>query len=258
MTGASDASGWGASGSGASGSGASGSGASGSPSVGQAWERRARAWAAWARTPGHDVFFERLNWPAFAALLPAPGRPTPDVGCGEGRVGRLLAAAGHRVVAIDSSPTLVELAVSAGGYERVVCGSAAAMPFPDAFADLAVAFMSLHDMDEPTAAIGEIGRVLEPGGVLCVAIVHPLNRPSEALEDYFAHQRVAETVERDGLAMTFEAIDRPLEAYTAALARAGFVIEVLREPRAVDVAADSPLAPAACRPFFLHMHCRRG
>jgi SAM-dependent methyltransferase len=226
--------------------------------IAAAWERRARDWAAWARTPGHDVFFERLNWPAFASLLPAAGRLTLDVGCGEGRVGRLLASVGHRVVGIDSSPTLVSLARSAGGYDEVVCGSAPAMPFADGFADLAVAFMSIHDMDDPAAAIAEIGRVLEPGGMLCLAIVHPLNRPRDALEDYFAAQRVVETVERDGLAMTFEAIDRPLEAYTEALTAAGFVIEALREPRAEGVAADSPLAPAARRPYFLHMRCRRG
>jgi 2-polyprenyl-3-methyl-5-hydroxy-6-metoxy-1,4-benzoquinol methylase len=59
--------------------------------VGDAWERNAEEWLAWARTPDHDVFHWRLNFPQFVALLPDAGHRTLDVGCGEGRVGRWLA-----------------------------------------------------------------------------------------------------------------------------------------------------------------------
>ncbi|MFD0852538.1 class I SAM-dependent methyltransferase, partial [Actinomadura adrarensis] len=134
-----------------------------------------------------------------------------------------------------------------------------AIPLPDGSVDLVVAFMSLHDMDDPASAIAETARVLEPGGRLCAAIVHPLNRPAEHLTDYFAHQYVSETVERDGLSMTFEAIDRPMEDYTRALEQAGFVIEALREPRPTPAAVESApeLTPAVSTPFFLHLRCRR-
>jgi hypothetical protein len=49
------------------------------------WEDEAEAWARWARTPGHDEWHWRLNWPAFLELLPPPRRLTLDLGCGEGR-----------------------------------------------------------------------------------------------------------------------------------------------------------------------------
>jgi len=57
--------------------------------------------------------------------------------------------------------------------------------------------------------------------------------------------------------MTFESIDRPLEAYTRALADAGFLIEQLREPRpAAAVLAEAPgLGKARKRPYFLHIRC---
>jgi hypothetical protein len=98
--------------------------------------------------------------------------------------------------------------------------------------------------------------VLEAGGSLCLAIVHPLNRAPEALDDYFAEHRFAEELELDGLHMTFEGIDRPLEAYTRALSHVGFLIEELREPRpTAALAAASRLAKAAKRPYFLHMRC---
>jgi len=207
--------------------------------------------------PGHDVYHERLNWPAFHALLPRPGQSTLDVGCGEGRAGRLLSVDGHRMAGIDSSPTLVELAREAGGYEQLVCGDAADLPWEAKTFDLVLAYMSLHDMEDLDGAVAEIARVLEPGGRFCLAILHPLNRPPEALDDYFTERRFADEFERDGLQITFEGIDRPLEAYPRALAHAGFLIEELREPRptAVALVAAPQLGKAAKRPYFLHMRC---
>ncbi len=124
--------------------------------------------------------------------------------------------------------------------------------------DLAIAFMSLQDMADPAAAIGEIARVLEPGGVLCMAIVHPLNRPATHLERYFEEQRFSEAITREGLTMTFEGVDRPLEDYTRALFDSGFVIDALREPRpAPELIRRCPdLGPAASKPFFLQLRCR--
>jgi SAM-dependent methyltransferase len=117
--------------------------------------------------------------------------------------------------------------------------------------------MSLQDVDDLRGAVDEIARVLGPRGRLCLAIVHPLNRPPEALEDYFREHRFAESFERDGLSMTFEGVDRPLEAYTRALADAGFITEQLREPRPEEAAVDEEprLAKAAKRPYFLHIRC---
>jgi len=226
--------------------------------VSDAWESNAEQWLAWARTPGHDIYFWQVNWPAFRELLPHAGRRTLDLGCGEGRVGRELARAGHRVLGVDSSPTLAALAREAGGYEEVVCANASALPRPKDYCDLAIAFMSLQDMEDPAAAIAEIARVLEPGGCLCLAIVHPLNRPPEGIDDYFSEHRVATRVARDGLEMTCESIDRPFQTYTRALASAGFVIEDLREPQATSTQAakQTSLDRAARRPYFMHMRCR--
>jgi SAM-dependent methyltransferase len=61
-----------------------------------------------------------------------------------------------------------------------------------------MAFMSLHDMDNVTGAGTEIARVLKPGGRFCLAIVHPLNRAPQALDDDFAEQRFADALELDG------------------------------------------------------------
>ena len=79
-----------------------------------AWEAEAEDWVRWARAPGHDSYWT-FHRDAFLALLPGPGRLTVDVGCGEGRLTRDLAALGHRVVGLDRSRTLVRYAAAAGG-----------------------------------------------------------------------------------------------------------------------------------------------
>jgi SAM-dependent methyltransferase len=228
--------------------------------VSDAWERNAREWLAWARAPDHDVYHWRLNFPAFVSLLPPAGARTLDVGCGEGRVGRWLAAHDHRVTGIDSSPTLSAAAREGGGYDEVVDGDAASLPWPADTFDLAVGYMCLQDLPDPSPVIAEIARVLRPGGWLALATVHPLNRPDEHLDRYFETLRFHDEVARDGLRMTFEGVDRPLSDYTAALADNGFVIDRLGEPRptVADCRAHESLRKAARRPYFLHLRCRLG
>ncbi len=77
------------------------------------WESEALNWARFSRTPGHDHAHDELNLPALLELLPAPGRRTLDLGCGEGRLGRVLQSLGHRVVGIDASATMVRPAAGA-------------------------------------------------------------------------------------------------------------------------------------------------
>lgn len=68
----------------------------------------------------------------------------------------------------------------------------------------------------------------------------------------------ADTVERDGLAMTFHSRHRPLEAYFSALEEAGFLVEALREPGVPDDAIASEAGRRWQRlPLFLHLRARR-
>ncbi|MGI8479595.1 MAG: hypothetical protein ACR2M2_07030 [Gaiellaceae bacterium] len=88
--------------------------------------------------------------------------------------------------------------------------------------------MSLQDVDDFEGALGEAGRVLEPGGRLCIAVVHPLNSagrfdgdepdsPFTIVGSYLERSFYADDLARDGLEITFVSAHRPLEAYTEAL-----------------------------------------
>ncbi len=140
--------------------------------LGDAWERHAAQWIDWARAPGHDAFWH-ATWPALRELLPAPGGTVIDLGCGEGRLGRLLRAAGFRVAGVDRSPTLVRTAAAASGAFPVALADAAALPFASDSISLIVASMSLQDIEDLDHAIQEASRVLEPGGQFCITAVHP-------------------------------------------------------------------------------------
>ena len=71
------------------------------------------------------------------------------------------------------------------GYEDVVCGDAAKLPWAEDEFDLGRLHVRARHARPPTV-ISEIARVLERNALLCIALIHPLNRSIEHLEDYFA------------------------------------------------------------------------
>ena len=101
------------------------------PSLRASWESEAAHWIAWARTEGHDDYWNYA--PRFQSdIVPALIGLTLEVGCGEGRVTRDLERAGHNVVAVDGSPTLLAAAASADQtHARYAIADAARLPFVD-------------------------------------------------------------------------------------------------------------------------------
>ena len=59
----------------------------------EAWEGQAANWIRWAREPGFDTYW-RFHQQQLLTSLPKPGKLTLDIGCGEGRLTRDLAALG--------------------------------------------------------------------------------------------------------------------------------------------------------------------
>jgi SAM-dependent methyltransferase len=236
--------------------------------LGQAWEENAAAWVAWARAPGHDSYW-RFHRDVFLELVPPPNGRTLDLGCGEGRLARDLAALGHDVVGIDASTTMIAAAHEAAPAMELHVADAAALPFADFSFGLVVAFMSLQDVDDLRGAIREVARVLVPGGRLCVAIVHPLSSAGAFAEraadapfviagSYLDESRTDATFERDGLSMRFVSRHLPLEAYVSELATNGLLVECLREPRLPDTGLHDPSGRRWRRiPLFLHMRAVR-
>jgi SAM-dependent methyltransferase len=93
-----------------------------------------------------------------------------DAGCGSGGMSRFLAERG-RVTGIDIAPDAVGLA-SRRGLTRLVRGSVSQLPFSSSSFDLVTSFDVLYHLDvaDDLAALGELHRVIRPGGVLLLRL----------------------------------------------------------------------------------------
>jgi ubiquinone/menaquinone biosynthesis C-methylase UbiE len=100
-----------------------------------------------------------------------------DVPCGFGRHAIALAGAGYRVVGVDRSQALLAEATRRAGeveWPTLVRADYRELPFADESFDAAInLFTSLGYLgdEEDTRALGEIARVLRPGGRLVVEIM---------------------------------------------------------------------------------------
>jgi SAM-dependent methyltransferase len=107
-------------------------------------------------------------------LIGAPGtlagKRVLEVGCGRG-VGMeiLLQLGAAAVVGFDLDPAMVALAEQRlarhGEQARVFVGDAAGIAAPDADFDVVVDYGIIHHIPPWTQALGEIARVLRPGGI---------------------------------------------------------------------------------------------
>lgn len=137
-------------------------------------------------------------------LLDFEGRRVVDVGCGEGRLTRLLARRGAEAFGIDVDAAALAKARAALGEENatLIAAKAEDLPFRDGSMDIVVFSNSLHHIavDKMAQALIEAARVLKPGGRLCV--MEPL-----AEGTYFEAMRLVDD-ESEVRAKAYEALQK--------------------------------------------------
>jgi trans-aconitate methyltransferase len=106
-------------------------------------------------------FVADLAGGVFDLLGPRAGESILDLGCGDGVLTARIAASGAEVVAVDSSPSMVEAARALGLDARVVDGES--LPFQANF-DAVFSNAALHWMCDQAAVLSGVHRALKPGG----------------------------------------------------------------------------------------------
>jgi demethylmenaquinone methyltransferase/2-methoxy-6-polyprenyl-1,4-benzoquinol methylase len=132
---------------------------------------------------GLDRWWRRA---AFQALASRSGDVVLDLGCGTGKLGRLIGQ--HcTVVGLDVSMEMLRIARRQDPSSLLVQGSAFRLPFRStAFTGAASAFL-LRNLDDLPAAFGELARVVAPEGrIALLDITEPPNpRVRRLFEAYF-------------------------------------------------------------------------
>ena len=110
---------------------------------------------------------------AVQLLWPRLGERVLDIGTGTGWAARLAARRGARVTGVDIAPGMLSAAERLSrGIEPLpefIRASAEALPFEDASFDGVISTYGVIFAENPSAAIGEMARVLRPGGRLALA-----------------------------------------------------------------------------------------
>ncbi|MFM9370627.1 class I SAM-dependent methyltransferase [Streptomyces sp. Da 82-17] len=178
-------------------------------------------------------YYER---PAMLALAgDVTGRRILDAGCGSGPLTAALRERGADVTGIDASAGMLALARKRLGDDvdlrRVDLREQ--LPFEDGEFDAVVASLVLHYLEDWAPTLGEMRRVLRPGGRLIVSVQHPfvdyaIQNPRP---DYHATTSYSEDFEFSGRSVRLTFWRRPLHAMTEAFTSAGFRLAAVSEPQ---------------------------
>jgi SAM-dependent methyltransferase len=110
------------------------------------------------------------------AILPTNATPLEvlELGCGPGRYVSILAALGHRVTGVDplAFPFWEEIKRRWPETTLIPDVRAERVPFSDASFDSVVCVGALLYFDDPREALGELRRVLRPGGSFVLSAVN--------------------------------------------------------------------------------------
>jgi SAM-dependent methyltransferase len=211
------------------------------------WEAHADWWQR-EFTDGVDPEYTEQILPIVTEWT-AGRRRVLEVGTGEGQVARAIAemagadGAASSVVGVDPTVNQIIEARRRGGGVAYVRSGAERLPFADAAFDAVVCCLVFEHIDAVDEALGEVARVLEPGGRFVFCLNHPLlQTPGSGWIDdqildppeqywrigpYLTEQSVVEEVEK-GVHIRF--VHRPLSRYVNAMADAGLRLERMLEP----------------------------
>lgn len=129
------------------------------------------------------------------------GKVVVDVGCGNGRIGRLVAPSAERYLGLDLSEAVFGFPNYLRTANVQLCrASGTDLPLKDGIADVTICWGVLHHMDDPERALGELRRITKPGGEILIFIYSDayaarenFNRFVKHISDHIKHELIEDT-----------------------------------------------------------------
>jgi len=131
---------------------------------------------------------------ALSALLP-PHWTLVDLGCGTGGLLSLLAPQLKQVIGVDRSEAMLRSAQHrTGAYKNIqlLQGELSDLPLPDACCEAVSLILSLCYLGDPAQALGEMRRILRPGGRAVIINLLPHDREELRRESGQKHRGFAQ------------------------------------------------------------------
>jgi SAM-dependent methyltransferase len=132
-------------------------------------------YATWRRSSLGEIT-EALELRLILRLAgPLQGKAVLDVGCGDGTLALIAARHGAaRVVGCDPDPRMIARATARGAADiGFAVARSQALPFADGSFDVVTCITVLAFVPDAAGAIGEMARVLRPGGRLVIGDLGP-------------------------------------------------------------------------------------
>ena len=172
-----------------------------------------------------------------------------DLCCGEGSFTDRLASLGARVVGVDLSAKLLEIASARSGEgspEYIQDDAQKLLSFDDDRFDGAICLMALMDITDLSAAFRSVRRVVRPGGWFVAVITHPAFESPHAQWDELGNRLTERYLTEgewfsrhaEGVRAKVGANHRTLSTYLNEALRAGWQFDGMLEPP--NLWADDP------------------
>jgi SAM-dependent methyltransferase len=227
------------------------------------WNESASGWIADVGAEGDFGRKFVLDPPMIERVSHRGFRNALDVGCGEGRFCRVLRGLGILSVGIDPTEALIQHARQQDPDGDYRLGCAEALDFADGSFDLVISYLTLIDIPDLRTAIGEMVRVLKPGGALLIANLTSFNTAGQPAGwtpdangephffiDHYMDERADWVQWRSIHILNWH---RPLSVYMSLLLSQGLELRHFAEP--MPIAGADPMKAQWHRrvPYFLIM-----
>lgn len=202
----------------------------------KSYEEMAEYYLKYVDTKPFNAYYER---PATLSLLPdVKDKKVLDAGCAAGWYTKWLLEKDASVIALDFSPSMIEMTKKRVGNKAEVIRADLNDPLnfiKDESIDIVLSSLTLHYIKNWEVVMSEFYRILKKSGYFVFSVHHPFMDFTEFNKDnYFLTELLDDEWETNKGKVKVQFYRRPLSEIITPVIDAGFTIEKLLEPMPIE------------------------